>query len=239
MLVTVEGPSAVGKTALLLSATPTESVVGEGWEAVGVSRAAEPAAPLSSEAQRFWVDLNVRRWEQFLEVEERRGTAYADTDPLKLYYNFALVKAGELPREVFEEGWRLSREAMEGRRLGFVDRVVYLKASPATLAKRKASDAARTRRNFGLHQRLTKAMEGYYAALEELRPETVCWLDAEGEIPKHAAIEALSGEAPRRDRYDVALLDALKAELDRLLEGGSPPSQRPASEDASSEQLGG
>jgi hypothetical protein len=32
---------------------------------------------------------------------------------------------GELAYEVFEEQWRLSREAILERRLGFVDRVVY------------------------------------------------------------------------------------------------------------------
>jgi hypothetical protein len=76
-------------------------------------------------AQKFWVDLNIRRWELLLDVEARRGAAFVDTDPPKLYYNFALVKVGELAYEVFEEQWRLSREAILERRLGFVDRGVY------------------------------------------------------------------------------------------------------------------
>lgn len=221
MLVTVEGPSAVGKTTLLRRAVPAESVLGEDWAAVGVPGAAEPAEPLSLGAQRFWVDLNIRRWELLVDVEARRGMACADTDPPKLYYNFALLKAGELPREVFEGQWRLSREAIQDCRLGFVDRVVYLKASEEVLAERMAADTSRTRRNFWLHQRLTEAMEGYYAALERIRPGTVRWIDAEGEIPRRSAIGALSGEASeasRRDRYDVALLDDLKAELDQILD---------------------
>lgn len=219
MLVTVEGPSAVGKSTFLRQATTVESIVGEEWEALGIPRGSGPAEPLALEAQRFWIDLNARRWELLLDVEGRCGTAYADTDPLKLYYNFALAKVGELPRGVFEEGWRLSREAFRQNRLGVVDRVMYLKASAATLAERKAGDTSRARRNFALHQRLGEAMEGYYATLERLWPGTVCWLDAEGEVSRHAALpEALSRGAPRRDRYDVALLDDLKAELDRLLE---------------------
>ena len=219
MLVTVEGPSAVGKTTLLRRATSVQNVVDEEWEAVGIPRGSGPAEPLALEAQRFWIDLNARRWELLLDVERRCGRAYADTDPLKLHYNFALTEVGELPRRVFEEGWRLSREAFRQRRLGFVDRVVYLKASTATLAERKAADGFRTRRNFGLHQRLGEAMEGYYAALEGLRPGTVCWFDAEGEVSRHAALpEALSHGAPRRDRYDVALMEEFKAELDRLLD---------------------
>ncbi len=186
--------------------------------AVGVPRAAEPAEPLSLGAQRFWVDLNIRRWELLVDVEARRGMAYADTDPPKLYHNFALLKAGELPREVFEGQWRLSREAIQDCRLGFVDRVVYLKASEEALAGRKAGDASRIRRNFELHQSLIGAMEEYYATLEKVRPETVRWIESEGEVSRRSAIAALSREAPRRDRHDVALLDDLKAELDRILD---------------------
>jgi hypothetical protein len=222
LLVAVEGPSAVGKTTLLANAAPADSIVGEEWEAVGIPQGSGPSRHLSPEAQRFWVRLHAGRWGLLREVEDRCGTAYADTDPLKLYYNFALVRAGELPREVFEAGWRLTRQAVEGRRLGFVDRVVYLKASRDALARRKAGDASRTRRNFELHSRLVDHMESYYAALERLRPGSVFWLDAEGEATADGVFAAaLSEEAPRRERYDVALLDRLKRELDPLLPGGT------------------
>jgi hypothetical protein len=90
LLVAVEGPSAVGKTTFLRRAVPTESVVSEDWGAVGISRAAEPTEPLFLGAQKFWVDLNICRWELLLDVEARRGAAFVDTDPPKLYYNFAL-----------------------------------------------------------------------------------------------------------------------------------------------------
>ncbi len=76
MLVAVEGPSAVGKTTLLRRAAPAGSVVGEEWEAVGVSRAAEPAEPLSHEAQGFWMDLKVRRWALLLGCPSTRPAPY-------------------------------------------------------------------------------------------------------------------------------------------------------------------
>ncbi len=218
MLVAVEGPSAVGKSTLLRLAAPASSVVDEDWEAVGLSRAAGPAEPLSVEAQGFWVDLNIRRWALLLEVEQRCGIAYADTDPPKLYYNFALARIGELPRGVLEQQWYLTREAIGQRRLGFVDRVVYLDAAPRTLARRRAGDTSRTRRNFRLHQRLVGAMGDFYATLERIRPGTVRWMDAEREVSKTTAGEALTLDASRRDRYDLTSLDALKAELDRILQ---------------------
>lgn len=222
MLVAVEGPSAVGKTTLLSSAAPAEGVVGEEWEALGIPRGSAPPRPQAPEAQQFWVDLNARRWDLLLKLEERQGAAYADTDPLKLYYNFALAGTGEVPREVFEEGWRRTREAVREHRLGFVDRVVYLEASRDTLSRRKAHDTTRTRSNFELHARLTDAMQGYYAALEKLRPGTLRWLDAEGPMPESSAFAASLEEAPRYERYDLASLDQLERDLDRLLRAGSP-----------------
>lgn len=44
---------------------------------------------------------------------------------------------------------------------------------------------------FGLHQRLTEAMEDNYAALERLRPGTVRWLDAESEVPGLTVVDTL------------------------------------------------
>lgn len=219
MLVAVEGPSAVGKTTLL-GLVPAERVVGEEWEALGIPRGSGPAEPRGVDAQRFWVDLNARRWGLLLDCERRHGEAYADTDPLKLYYNFALTSLGEMPREVFAEGWRWTLRAMEERRLGFVDRVVYLRASPSKLAERKAGDASRRRGGFELHVRLGSAMEAYYAALERLRPGTVRWLDTEGGVPEEGKSGLRDPGTEQRDRYDASIIGQLKHDLDRLLSDG-------------------
>lgn len=220
MLVAVEGPSAVGKTTLLRQVL-AERVVGEEWEALGIPRGSGSAEPQGVDAQQFWVDLNSRRWQLLVDIEARHGEGYADSDPLKLYYNFALTSIGKAPHEVFEEGWRWTRRAMEERRLGFVDRVVYLQASPGKLAQRKAADASCSRRGFDLHVRLGHAMEAYYAAVERLRPGAVRWLDAEGEAPADAICALEEPEAHRRHRYDVTVLDRLKGDLDDLLTKGS------------------
>ncbi len=191
--------------------------MGEEWEALGVPRGSGPAEPGGIGAQRFWVELSVRRWELLLNIEARHGEAYADSDPLKLYYNFALTSIGEMPREVFDEGWRWTRRAMEGVRLGFADRVLYLRASPGKLAQRRAADASRSRRNFDLHVRLGPAMEAYYAALERLRPGTVRWVNAEGDVREGAVSWLQGGEPAQAHRYDVAILDQLKRDLDLSL----------------------
>lgn len=181
MLVVVEGPLAVGKSTLLRS-MPPERVVAEEWEALGIRRGTRPQEPRRRDAQWFWVGLQSRRWELLLETEAEHGVAYTDMDLLNLYYSYSLVTVGEVGRDVFEEGYRLMLEAMAEWRLGFVEQVVYLRASVGRLAERKAGDPTRSRRAFDLHVRLGPAMETYYAALERLRPGSVRWVDVESDM---------------------------------------------------------
>jgi hypothetical protein len=219
MLIAVDGPSAVGKTTLLRS-LPTEQVVGEDWEPLGVSRADRPADPLGEEMYRFQVDISERRWAKLLDVEARHGVAFADTDPLKLYYDFATVAVGAKPRIAFERDAHATRLAVAAGRLGFVDHVLLLSASPETLAARRARDleeTGRRRGNFSLHQRLGPAMEAYYAALEGLRPGTVHLLDA-GANARPRALALLARLAPHGyERHALQILDSLVARLEAIL----------------------
>lgn len=220
MIAVVEGPSAAGKTSALRP-MPPELVVGEEWDALGIPRGSGPAEPRGRAAQRFWVDLNARRWDLLLEAEAAFGRAYADTDPLKLYYNFALVAVGAVAREVFEDGFRYTRTAMAARRLGFADHVILLSAPPEVLAARRAGDATRRRLNFDLHVRLGTPMDRYYAALDRLRPGTVHHIDAGRDVQPAAVQATVRGlEAIQRERYDVELLHQLKRELDKALRAG-------------------
>lgn len=216
MLIVVEGPTAVGKTTWL-RALPPEQVVAEEWEALGIPRGGGPADPDGVEAQAFWVAANSRRWSLALEAERQHGLACVDTNPLKLYYNFALVAEGLMDRVVFEAGFQHTRAAMAEGRLGFADHIVLLTASPAALAARKAGDPNRSRRHFASNVRLGPALQAYHATLEELRPGTVRVFETENS-PLPAAESLLSQlEPPRWPRSDLATLDRLKQRLDRIL----------------------
>ena len=159
------------------------------------------------------VESSARRWERLLETEARHGRAYADGEPIKLYYDLARVAIGELDRGLYDAGWRLMVRAMDERRVGFADREVYVFASPEALARRRSSDRTRRRRNFALHVRLAPAMLEYYAALERRRPGTVRWLDAE-DYPQSVAVSAMEhAEDVRGDRYDVSALAQFRRDL--------------------------
>jgi hypothetical protein len=210
MLIVVEGPSAVGKTTLL-GMMPVDQVVPE--EIVQLPTGLGPL-----EAQPYFVESNSRRWARLLQVEAQYGQAYADTDPLKLYYDFSLVAIGELTRDVFETNWRLVRHAVATRRYGFADRIVFLLASPETLAARKAGDTTRRRSGFAVHVRLWKAMDAYYRALARLRPGTIHWLDTESVVRNDVIVMLENLILCEYNRYDTTLLDALKRDLDQLLD---------------------
>jgi len=209
MLVAVEGPSAVGKTTLLRE-MPPEQVVGE-------EPLRTPDGMSREETSSHAAALNARRWNRLLEVEERHGCAYADGDPLKLYYDFARVSIGELDRETYEAGWHLMERAMVDERIGFSDCVIFLSAPLEELARRRVGDTTRRRRKFALHARLIPAMRAYYETLERIRPGTVRWLNAEGYLPEAIPPALLEQTFHRRNRYTVSDLESLKHELDLML----------------------
>jgi hypothetical protein len=221
MIIVIEGPSAVGKTSLLHT-FPSSQVVGEEWEALGIPRGSGPENPQSKEAQTFWISLQIRRWQKLLEIEASSGNTYADTDPVKLYYNFALARSGHMEREIFEEGFAQTEQAFAQGLLGFADHVIVLSAPPDVLRQRKNGDSTRRRSNFGLHARLGSLIEEYYTVIEHLRPGTVHFLDASRDIKSERLSALISKLTPSSSaRSDRDTLHHLKQQLDTLLIKGS------------------
>src|SRR5918993_4605827 len=64
------------------------------------------------------------------------------------------------------------------------------------------------------HVRLTPAMEAYYATLGRLRPDSVGWLDAEGDPLDEAAPGLEGSEDSTGDRFAVRTLERLERLLD-------------------------
>lgn len=209
MLFAFEGPPAVGKTRWIQEFPAHHSMP--------VLPEEVPPEPLSLESVAARVAWNTERWEGLREIENRYGRAYADTDPLGLWRSFALTVIGETNRSLFEEAFRLYREAMARERIGFVDHVVLLTASPDKLTERHEADADRERPHFESHRMLGGPIEAYYTHLETLRPGTVNVVNAEMEVRKTGVTVVYRLVRHDHPRYDVAALDALKDALDLLI----------------------
>ena len=211
MIIVVEGPSAVGKTTLLRQLR-SNLVVSEDWAALGFPQETWPDLQ-TPDGQAFGVTLTAHRWKVLCESEENNGIAYADTDPLKLYYNFALVLHGSLSREQLLLTFQTYRQAMAVEQIGFADAVVFLHASTQTLWERKQQDATRRRRNFNKHNQLVDAFATYYTLLEQVRPGTVNMYDTNQHKVSSTILVQNNFTVQQYLRYDVHAFDILQQRL--------------------------
>lgn len=208
MIIVIEGPSAVGKTTSLRQ-FPTSQVVSEDWFALGFPPEQWPELDTSA-GQAFGVRAAAHRWKLLCDGEHQFGTTYADTDPLKLYYNFALALHGTRSRAQLEITFDLCRQALKNEQLGFADHVVFLQATAATLRTRKQHDVTRLRRRFDLHVELIDSFAHYYMLLEQVRPGTVTFYDTDQDDRTPPLLLQHVPSSPQYARYDLQSFDALQ-----------------------------
>ena len=189
MIIVVEGPSAAGKSTWALEHAGGSLVP----EHTGLHAPSGDHDAVVS----FWVVANGERWEQALRVEASTGTAVCDTDPLKLHYDFCLMRIGQRSMTAVRAGAAACRAAIAEQRLGIADLVLCLVPDAETLEQRRDADDTRSRRNFDLHRQLGAPLTEWYDALARLDPGRVQW-DFPDALP--AVVE--------RDRYDLELFDA-------------------------------
>jgi hypothetical protein len=195
MIVVVEGPSAAGKSTCAANLAPAASRVPE---AVGLG----PPGGSNQVIAEFWTDANAKRWSAALGAEAETGVAVCDTDPLKLHYDFCLMRIGILGLDRVRADVLAAREAMARRQLGVADLVLCEIPEPDVLEERRRSDPVRSRRRFDLHRRLAEPLHEWYAALADLDPDRVRW-----RFPDALPAVGLS------NRYDIRLFDAWMAKL--------------------------
>ena len=170
----------------------------------------EPDGTDAEHQARYWTGVNTTRWSQALNLEDRRGVAICDSDPMKLHYSWCLVRVGAAPASRFAHELACVRKAMSHRQLGFADVVLVTVPDEETLRIQKVGDPTRSRRSFELHAKLREPLIEWYQCLGRLRPGKVVW-----ELPTDVA-DSVSGVVPGTDRYDVRVLDLLVAELPEL-----------------------
>jgi len=195
MIVAIEGASAAGKTTwcrthcsgVWVEETPENIAAPDVYD--------DPAV-----VARFWVEHACANWQRALRVERERGLAVCDGDPFHLYFAWALWKLGELGARLFEIEGELYRSALQERRIGFVDRVLWLEVLDAELRRRTAADRTRRRKRHELYIRLVPWMKGWFAIREGLVPGCVQPLDPERRIDQ-------VDSSAWAHRYSIALLE--------------------------------
>ena len=195
MIVAIEGASAAGKTTWCRAHCPGVCVDETPPDIAAPGLHDDPAA-----VGRFWVEHACANWQRALELEHRHGLAVCDGDPFHLYFAWALWKAGELDSGLFEIEKELYCAALEERRIGFVDRVLWLEVPIDELRRRAAADTTRVRKRHELYLRLLPWMKAWFAARERFAPGTVQPLDP------GVSMGALNA-TPWPHRYSLALLE--------------------------------
>ncbi|MEV6305513.1 hypothetical protein AB0M02_39285 [Actinoplanes sp. NPDC051861] len=176
MIVVATGPSASGKTTWCRRRFPANTVP-EGAAELGES----------------WPEFASRRWAQAVRMEEERGLAVCDDDPLKLHYGWSLTRVGEMTRREWRDEVESHRAEVVAGRLGFADVV---------LVSAVVGEELRRRRNFELHVRLVEPLREWYRAVEQAGASRVVWELPDGDVP-----------ISRGGRSSAALFDAVIREL--------------------------
>jgi hypothetical protein len=199
MIVVVEGPSAAGKTTWTVRHCDPAVIVAEASAAEAGAVPDQRAHPRA--AAEFWARLNSARWTQALRIEAAYGIAVCDSDPFKLHYPWTLWRTGYASRSEWTTALEASRPVFAEGRLGLADLMLVTIPDRDTVIRRRAGDARRRRRGFGLHVQLTPALAEWYRAIEQLDPGRVIW---------HLPAEGLPGKLPPREpRSGIQLLNAL------------------------------
>ncbi len=140
-----------------------------------VSEIDATGAPLNPQSAVWFADRSAERWQHACTLASDADLVILDGDPFKgLWYN-AVFHAHGWPDPA--QMALLYRERIEAGRLAWPDLYVALDANETALARRRASDPTRRRRNFELHLALVAPLRAYFSALAERWPERVSSLD--------------------------------------------------------------
>jgi hypothetical protein len=195
----LEGPSAVGKTAI---ASALANVDG----AHVIPEVATLFERPENEPPGWYFERQAERWALAVEAARDYRLVILDGDPFQpLWYNWAYEFAGWQDLEFMEAFYRprLGRGEMN-----FPDRYVLFSASEAALRERKEVDRTRRRRGFEAHLRFIGPQRRYFDAMEGFSPGRVSFLDAQSIDRSVRIIRTIAREA-EPERQPVALFDSL------------------------------
>lgn len=169
LIIVVEGISAAGKTTWCRKHAPDRLVP----ETFPSDRHLQPSE--GQEPAEYWTDWNAKRWSDAVEIEENRGQAVCDTDPLKLHFIWSLWQIGAAPESQWQHQLAATEDAIAARKLGFADLYFVKVIDPAVAREQRDNDAMRQRDRFDLHVLLQPTLVRWYKALESALDGRVAW----------------------------------------------------------------
>lgn len=145
MIIAIEGPSAAGKTTWCAR---------QSWPVVPeyTPTGDEPDGSDDDRRAAYWTGIDIRRWQEAVELERDDRIVLCDSDPLKLHYSWCLARIGMAPPDRFEHQLSRARAAFRDEQLGLADLVLVSIPPLEVLAERRTGDASRRRRSFALQR---------------------------------------------------------------------------------------
>ena len=176
-IITLEGPSSVGKTT-------TAMAICEGSSAVRVPEVNELFDATQNDSTKWYHERQCDRWNRAVELEKEYDTVILDGDVFQpLWYNWSIQSLSEdertlsqfMPRETLHDFYRTK---LRDREIGFPDRYYVLMADEQTLRQRKANDETRTRHNFAAHIKIIDPQQAYWELFRSIAPKLVHFIHA-------------------------------------------------------------
>lgn len=206
IVVCLEGPSAVGKTALAWA-------LARGCGAAVVPELDAAGAPPPGRSASWFVERHAAQYQLARDLAARAPFSLLDGDPFKgLWYN----------RVYAAEGWEgveavapLYRAQVEAGALAFPDLYVLLTATEEQLRERRAGDPARRRRNFEKHLRLAGPLLDYFREMSEAAPGRVAIVETGRREELTGRVIETLGRLPPGRPDSLRLLDHMAGWLGR------------------------
>lgn len=202
MIITVEGPSAAGKTTWIYNHFDQSYINDE----LRIDDTPGNSANLEEIAQ-FWAGISRERWAAVCAQEAKLGLVVCDADPFKLHYVWSLWRLGKVDDERWQAEKSATRQLFANEELGLSDLVLINIPDQSVLESHAKNDQNRSRPSFALHAQLAEPLKDWYKAIELIDPSRVRWDFPDSDIEKLKEIE------PRSVRSGVELFDLIMASL--------------------------
>ena len=202
MIVTVEGPSAAGKTTWIYDHFDSAFIDDE----LKVEDAPNSETSIDKVAE-FWADVSKERWASVCTKEAENGMVICDADPFKLHYVWSLWSIGKVGVERWQAEKLATRNLFARGELGVSDLILINIPSQTVLEAQARNDLNRLRPSFNLHAQLSEPLRHWYEAIELLDPQRVQWAFPASDIDKIRQIGS------RDVRSGIEIFDAIMANL--------------------------